>query len=200
MNAISEFDLQLLEDYLDDALSPAQVEHVARRMGDEPELALAMHELRAARVLRAAAWRALEPTAAQAAGVTRRVTNAVRRSDRSHRLWRGALVGTGVAAALAVFVTGWSLRGPAGSPVPRQIAREHKPVIIPSQPVATIRNAPAPAAAFHVALLDSHGNVIPVQKFTKADDARQFAQDLMTYEDRRQEAQQGGAMLVSDRF
>lgn len=199
MNAISEFDLQLLEDYLDDALSPAQVEHVARRLAEEPELALAMHELRAARVLRAAAWRAMLPSEAEAAEVTRRVAGAVRRDARTHRLWRGAWAGTGIAAALAVFVTGWSLRQPAGSPAPQQIAREDKPVVIRSQPVA-IRPAPAAAAAFHVALLDSRGNVIPVQKFSKADDARQFAQDLMTYEDRRQEAQQGGAMLVSDRF
>ncbi|HEY2585035.1 MAG TPA: hypothetical protein VGI81_04630 [Tepidisphaeraceae bacterium] len=198
MNAIGEFDLQLLEDYLDDALSPAQVEHVARRLADEPELALAMHELRAARVLRAATWRTLEPSEAEAADVARRVATVVRRTERMGHLWRRAWVGGGIAAAVGVFVAGWLLHGPVDSAVHQPQARETTPTPVPSPTAIAIRQ-PA-VAAFHVALLDSQGNVIPVQKFSKADDARQFAQDLMTYEDRRQEAQQGGAMLVSDRF
>jgi anti-sigma factor RsiW len=200
LNAIGEFELQLLEDYLDDALSPAQVEHVARRVSDEPEMALAMHELRAARVLRAAAWRALEPTAAHAVDVASGVTKAVRRAERIRRRRWVARVGSGIAAAVAVFVIGWLLRGPAGATAPRsqQQGRQIVPEPIGSQ-VAVVRPPPA-AAAFHVALLDSQGNVIPIQKFSKAEEARQFAQDLMTYEDRRHEARQGGAMLVSDRF
>lgn len=195
MNAISEFDLELLEDYLDDALSPIQVEHVARRLGDEPELALAMHELRAARVLRAAAWRTLEPSEAEAADVTNCVTQVVRGAERVHRLWRGAWVGGGIAAAVGVFVAGWLIHG-SGDPRPQ--ARDVQPTPLPSPAAIAVRE-PA-AAAFHVALLDSQGNVIPVQKFSKADDARQFAQDLIVFENRRQEAQQGSAMLVSDRF
>jgi anti-sigma factor RsiW len=194
LNAISEFDLELLEDYLDDALSPIQVEHVARRLGDEPELALAMHELRAARVLRAAAWRTLEPGEAEAADVTNRVTQVVRRAERAHRLWRGIWVGGGIAAAVGVFVAGWLIHGSGDLSIPRSQARDVQPA-----PTSVAVRQPA-AAAFHVALLDSQGNVIPVQKFTKADDARQFAQDLINFEDRRQEAQQGSAMLVSDRF
>lgn len=196
MNAIGEFDLELLEDYLDDALSPAQVEHVARRLADEPELALAMHELRAARVLRTAAWRGLEPGEAAAADVARCVSSFVRRTERNRSVRRGVLVGGAAAAVVALFVAGWLLRGPIGAPA-APAARELNPHAIPPQPALAVTS---PAAAFHVAVLDSQGNVIPVQKFSKADDARQFAQDLMTYEDRRQEAQQGSAMLVSDRF
>lgn len=198
MNAIGEFDLQLLEDYLDDALSPAQVEYVARRLADEPELAMAMHELRAARVLRAASWRLLEPGEAEAADVARRVSKMAHRTERVQHLWRSGWVGGAIAAAVGVFVAGWLLHGPVDSAVPRQHAHEIKAAPAPSPAAIAIR--PPAAAAFHVALLDSQGNVIPVQKFAKADDARQFAQDLMTYEDRRQEAQQGNAMLVSDRF
>ena len=42
MNSIDEFDLELLEDYLDDALSPSQVERIGQRLAEEPELARAM--------------------------------------------------------------------------------------------------------------------------------------------------------------
>jgi len=202
LNAIGEFDLELLEDYLDDALSPGQVEHVARRLTDEPELALAMHELRAARVLRAAAWRALEPGEIHAADVASGVSTAIRRAERTRRLWRGARAGAGIAAAGMVFVMGWLLRGPIGAMAlhPQQEQQAREPMPEPIGPQAVVAAQPPAAPAFHVTLLDSQGNLIPVQRFSQAEEARQFARDLMKYEDRRQEARQGGAMLVSDRF
>jgi hypothetical protein len=196
LNAIGEFDMELLEDYLDDALSPGQVEHVARRLGEEPELALAMHELRAARVLRAAAWRSLEPTEHHAAATANGVTRVVRREAWRGKAKRGAWIASAAAAALALVVIGRLMRVP-GSTAPGELS-----AVVTRQPsLVTPAIAIAPEiGAFHVALIDRDGRLTPAQKFSKADDARQFARDLLRYEDRRQQAEQGGAMLVSDHF
>jgi anti-sigma factor RsiW len=194
LNAIGEFDSELLEDYLDDALSPVQVEHVARRLAEEPELALAMHELRASRVLRAAVWRSLEPSAAGAASVAGRVAGVVRADARRRNAQRSLWAAGSAAAVAAVFVIGWSTRmsAPAIQPPSNPTVIAHV-----TQPApAAVR----PAGVYHVTLVDQHGRLLPAQKFAKADDARQFARDLLQYEDRRREAEQGGAMLVSDHF
>jgi hypothetical protein len=81
------------------------------------------------------------------------------------------------------------------------------PAIQPPSNPTVIAQVPQPAPAavrtagvYHVTLVDQHGRLLPAQKFAKADDARQFARDLLQYEDRRREAEQGGAMLVSDHF
>jgi hypothetical protein len=197
LNAIGEIDLEMLEDYLDDGLSPAQVEHVARRLAEEPELALAMHELRAARVLRAAAWRSLEPTQYQAAGIEQRVVEVVRREAWHRKAWHGAWVSTAAAASVALFAIGWLMRTPAPySPSQKipAVAATHARLL---KPAVTLTPEPGP---YHVALIDRDGRLTPAQKFSKADDARQFARDLLQYEDRRRQAEQGGAMLVSDHF
>lgn len=191
MNPIGEFDLELLEDYLDDALSAAQVQHVARRLVEEPELALAMHELRAARVLRAAVWRSMEPKAGEAADVASGVGRFVRREWRTRARRMALHVGGAVAAAVVLFVTGWLLRGPANPATPRTRAA--------SLVVNTVSRGDPPPP-FHVALIDRQGRVIPVQKFWKMDEARAFARDLMQYETRRRDAEQGSAMLISDHF
>lgn len=197
MNAIGEFDLELLEGYLDDALSPAQVEYVARRLTHEPELALAMHELRAGRVLRTVAWRSMEPTDAQTAYVVDHVAEAVRRDVRHRRARRSVWISTAIAAGVAFFVFGWVTRTPA--PAPSAPLSQH---VLPAVPGLT---KPAMATGhepglYRVALIDRDGRLMPAQKFSKADDARQFARDLLQYVDRRREAEQGGAMLVSDHF
>lgn len=196
MNAIGEFDLELLEDYLDDSLSPGQVEHVARRLGEEPELALAMHELRAGRVLRAAAWRSLEPTECHAAATARRVAQVVCRDAWHRSARRCAWISSASAAALALFAVGWMMRAPS-PPSPSGIRAV---VTTPDRVVEPVVAGAPEANLYHVALLDRDGRLTPAQKFSRADDARQFARDLLRYEDRRRQAEQGGAMLVSDHF
>lgn len=196
MNALGEFDLELLEDYLDDALSPAQVEYMARRLAQEPELALAMHELRAARVLRVAAWRSMEPTEAHAAYVSEGVWETVRKDVRRRRALRSVWISTAVAAGIGFFVAGgWMMRTPVAAPSP-QVSHVTPSIQRVTRPMATVQEA----GLYHVALIDRDGRLMPAQKFSKADDARQFARDLLQYVDRRRQAEQGGAMLVSDHF
>lgn len=192
----SELDSELLEAYLDDALSPAQVEHVAQRLLAEPELAQAMHEVRALRALRNAAWREHEPTDAEAAMSADRVAAYVRRDRRRHVAWRAVRVGAAVAAALAVFLAGWLIRGPGSSGVlagPTLAASDaaHDPSSSGSAPLG---------ARFQVAIIDNDGRVVAVQKFSRIEEARQFADDVMRMEARRRQLREGGPMLVSDRF
>jgi anti-sigma factor RsiW len=195
LNAIGELDLELLEDYLDDALSPAQVQHVAERLGTEPELALAMHELRAARAIRVASWRSLEPCETDAVKLADRIIASIRREDRLGRAWHSLRAGSIAAALVGVFVIGWLLRGHA-VPSPVQTRESVVPTVAGEHAVA-LGDLGGP---FHVALLDQEGRLVPVQKFSKADDARHFAHDLMQYEARARDAEQGSAMLVSDHF
>lgn len=197
MNAIGEFDLELLEDYLDDSLSPAHVEHVAQRLSHEPELALAMHELRASRVLRTAAWRSMEPTELQAQSIADQVAGVVRKDAWRGRARRSVWISTAVAAGIGFFVFGWITRTPS---IERQ-------AVMSRQTPSSVQRLIKPALAsgqeprlYHVALIDRDGRWTPAQEFSKADDARQFARDLLQYVDRRSDAERGGAMLVSDHF
>ena len=198
MKPIEEMDHELLEAYLDDALTPAQVQQVAQRLGAEPELAEAMHELRARRAMRLAAWRSMQPAEAQVDDVILRVARRVRRQAFGRRAFRVVRVGAAVAAAIVVFCAGWLTRGSANSGLQAHeapavgINRVH-----PTR--ATISMSPA-SGPFQVTLRDQGGQVISVQRFAAADEAREFAQNVMQFEARRAAARQGSAMLVSDRF
>lgn len=196
MNSIGEFDSELLEDYLDDALSPVQVEHVARRLAEEPELALAMHELRARRVLRAAAWRAMEPSEARSAAVAGRITAVVRRDASWQKLRRLAWGGSAAAAAVALLVVGGYTRDSMPFVESDVLHAEAPSMRGPSAPAIH----EAPTVSYRVALVDAQGRVTPVQKFSKVEQARDFAGDLVRYQARCREAERGAAMLVSDHF
>lgn len=194
MNPIPEFDLELLEAYLDDALSPGQVQHVAQRLLDEPELAVAMHDLRAQRTLRIAVWRSLDPGDHGALPIADQVARRVRRIELRRRVFRVARSGAAVAAAILVFGGGWfvghSRSDPSAEEVPGAAAVAK----------ASAVGANAAGGRFEVPLLDRAGHVIAVQKFAREDDARRFADDMLRYEARRRQVQNGGAVLVSDHF
>ena len=196
MKAIPEFDLELLEGYLDDALSPAQVQHVAQRLLAEPELAAAMHDLRAERALRTAVWRNVEPSDEEALHLAKRIRSRIRRLELRRGAMRTARVGSAVAAAILVFGGGWFLGHSGSDPSAGEV-----PVVpsVISHPSAVIRPAQV-GGNFEVPLKDQTGKVIAVQKFSSESEARQFTDDLIKYEVRRRQLQAGGAVLVSDHF
>ena len=194
MNPVEEFDLELLEAYLDDALSPEQVQHVARRLIGEPELAAAMHELRAQRALRTAAWRSLQPTDAEAEVVNRGAARMVRRHELRRIVFQSVRIGAAVAAAITVFVAGWMMRGAGSTGV---LASQTSRSESAPAPLVRISSAPGP---YQVAVMDAGGHVVEVRSFAALKEARTFAEDLVRYEARRQAARQGSAVLVSDHF
>lgn len=191
MNPIGEFDFELLEAYLDDALTAAQVQHVSQRLLAEPELAAAMHALRQDRGVRLAMWRSTEPAPDHASAVADRVASAIHKIERRRAMVWWVRIGSAAAAAVAVFVAGWIIRGSSSTSALAESGPSSRAVSI--QP--DHRNG-----AFQVVLTDAGGHVVGVQRFIRQEDATQFADDLARYQARRQAVQRGGAVLVSDRF
>lgn len=108
MNVVSDQDLELLEQYLDGALSPEETLRVEARLSDESELADALNELDDERTARAKVWSSLEPTQAQADKFAAKVRTAARRENLWGRVGHAARFGTAAAACLllGVFI-GW---------------------------------------------------------------------------------------------
>src|SRR5438034_388355 len=110
--ALSETDLELLDCYLDDALSPEDVEVLRKRLSCEPELAEAMGQVRFERDARQQFFSALEP---DKMAVDRLVDNIARSVD-SQLVWtrraRALRSVSGIAACLLVgFFGGYAFRG-----------------------------------------------------------------------------------------
>ena len=61
MNGVPDNDLELLEAWLDDALSASDVQRVGQRLASEPELAAEMARLRVERAARLAVWQSMTP-------------------------------------------------------------------------------------------------------------------------------------------
>jgi hypothetical protein len=111
VNAVPEQLLEHLEEYLDGALAPDEVERLNVRLAADPELAATLDELRAERETRALLWRANEPSPAQANAFAERVLTTARRTRREFnwgRLGRYAQFGSAAAACLLLgFFFGW---------------------------------------------------------------------------------------------
>jgi len=194
---IDDIDLGLIDAYLDDALSPEEVERFDGRLAREPELATALHAARAQRAVRGAIWQSERPTEAAADRLARRIVGEVRRRQRA-RIWGRWTRVAGVAAACLAFgfVAGWMGRGRVDVPPNAAIVP-----VSHMQSVAPTSNVSVDASGiYRVALTDDAGNVVAVQKFTKYEDARQFANDLAVYQARKREAENGRSMFTSGEF
>jgi hypothetical protein len=115
---VSEQDLELLEDYLDGALTPEESERLRARLAEQSVLAATLDELRDQRAARAVLWASLEPREDEAGRFAERVIIAARRQDRQSRVWRVGRFGTAAAACvlLGVFM-GWLGRDRAPIPL-----------------------------------------------------------------------------------
>lgn len=108
MDAVVEQDLDLLEEYLDGALTPDEVERLQFRLAAEPGLAAALAEAREQRETRAAVWNALEPSDAEVQRLVSRVAAAGRRRATWNRVQRYTRFATTAAACLLIgFFAGW---------------------------------------------------------------------------------------------
>ncbi len=174
-------DFELLENYLDGELSPAEVLRVERRLSAEPELAAALGRMGAEYEVRRAAYRSLEPDAraadALASAVGRRVRLAAGTASRRRLFHFGRLAGALAACVAISFSAGWVGRGFSAA------------------------NKQAPPArgepyVYQVALTDDHGNITAVQQFDKLEDAQAFAADLGRWQ-AEQQVKQAGAAVIS---
>jgi S1-C subfamily serine protease len=108
VNAVTEQDLDLLEEYLDGELAPDEADRVRARLTGEPQLAAALEDIRSQRDIRAALWRENEPSEGEAQAFAARVVTAARKQDNWTRIGRYARFGSAAAACLLVgFFAGW---------------------------------------------------------------------------------------------
>jgi anti-sigma factor RsiW len=200
---LTDQDLELLEAYLDDALTADEVEQVAHRLSDDPALLAALQSMRAERTVRAAVFTSLEPTPAEADAISNRIIRSVRRSRLIGIGWRASQFAAAAAASILLGLGGgWFIWG-RGHLSPSQamptVAVNNIGSVAP-QTVGDSTIANLPPGPYQVALTDEHGNVLAMQKFDRFDEAKQFANDLGQAEERRQDVQNGKAMLVADHF
>jgi hypothetical protein len=108
VNAVSEQDLDLLEEYLDEALAPDEVDALRARLGEDVNLAAALQELRREREIRAVVFAANEPSDERARQFAARVSTNARRNELRSRVLRTTRFAAAAAACLmlGVFV-GW---------------------------------------------------------------------------------------------
>jgi hypothetical protein len=170
-------DLALLESYLDNELSSAQVQSLQGRLQTDPVLSAALSRLSADFTVRQAVWSSLEGTPGEVNRMGQRVGAALRRRSLWERSKNAVRVGVAVAACLVCFLAGWIGRGQSA---------------VATTPKAAIEEP----ALYQVAITDEQGNITAVQKFDKLDDAKAFAADVGKWQ-AEQAAMQNGQPQVT---
>jgi len=170
---LSENDLELLETYLDGALSSEETAAVRERISASPELAGGLDALRVQRATRAMAWRSFEPSTEQVDRLAERLERSIGQEP-VHPMWdRVISIGRVLTAAAACIVMGIAIGRVGNTP---------GPIIAPGGgaggQVAGPGGSAAPAEVpADVILTDDTGRVF-VQRFPSAAAARQFVEDL----------------------
>lgn len=183
----SDEDVWRIEAHLDGALGPAEAEELARRLAAEPDLAALLETLRAQREVRLAAWAAGEPAPDEAQALATRAVAAAVGAERWRRSVRTARRATAVAALVMVaFAAGWTVRGKVP---PAQSAQGRA---ADSRPWAHGGGH----LSFPVALTDERGNVIAVQHFDDATQARQFADDVGRWQTAPRQRTRGAELVI----
>jgi hypothetical protein len=131
MNSVNENDLELLESYLDDELTGRELEALRQRLSSEPQLAVAIDELKSQRQMRQQFFGACEPDQMSVARLVQSVNQNVTRElawaerNRSLRSW-----GSLAACLLVGLFLGRAMRGTgqASAPAPHQTAVVSNPI------------------------------------------------------------------------
>lgn len=190
--SVNETDLEQLETYLDDELSPEEVRELDRRLATESALADQLDQLRAQRALRVSVFRAMEPSDREVESLLKRVDgNLHRQADWSKLLGRLRYIGS---AAACLFV-GFMISHAIWPTQPHDEININTGPSHVAQPVA----APAQGQIYQVVLQDENGNVIGVQNFDNINDAREFQNDVGQLQSKHRQIQ-NGIRLIRDKF
>lgn len=186
--SLSERESDLLQEYLDGEASAEDAQRVRERLAADAEWIEAGKALREGREMRAAVIGAIEPTEAEAGKLAERIIAATKRRRDRGGLNRIGRIFAAVAACVALsFGAGWLTRG--------------KQTTSPNHLAGIPQGQPATAsAAYQVTLTDAQGQVIGVQKFGSLEQAKEFAHDLRTWQERQQKMREGAAVLVEDQY
>ena len=182
MNAVNEQNLDLLEEYLDEALAPDEVDALRIRLAEDAGLAAALQELRRDRDVRSAVWAANEPSEQRARQFAARVSTTARRNDLRSRVFRTSRFAGAAAACLmlGVFV-GWLGRDRSGGdPSMAQLATTGPRVAAPVRNVAdnfvfSGPASPAPGVSITEIRYNTPRGPLPMLLVTRATNAPQGA-------------------------
>jgi anti-sigma factor RsiW len=197
--SVNDQDLELLETYLDDELSPSEQESLRRRLSSEPPLAAAMETLRDQRQMRSQWLSAAEPSGDE----IERLITSVRKSITREQLWgqRAKWIrrATAMAACLVVgIIGGYGLRGfnnTPGANYPTAIVNGQTPVSFeqqqPPEPISfnpvnvgTLSNSTG--GPYQIRIVDDAGHLLGVQRFQTADQAQQFRNQFTNWQSQHQ--------------
>jgi anti-sigma factor RsiW len=207
---MTEADVEILEMYLDDALSDQDLAAVARRLADEPVMAAELERLRGERDLRRQFFASLDPSDAAVERLLGRVDESIRRRTGWERQLKWGRWAAAAAACVALgFTTGYL--GRSSAPMSGPGVAVNTDVTQPVQQVAENtdnthgqitftgqRVAPTVPAA--VQLTDDTGRVVAVQHFESIDKAKEFANDIQTWQERQRQMQNGNVVMMGGKF
>ncbi len=190
---VNETDLEQLETYLDDELSPEEVRELDRRLATDSALADQLDELRAQRALRVSMFRAMEPNDGEVESLLKRVDgNLHRQAHWSKLLGRLRYIGSAAACLFVGFMISHAIW-------PTQPHDEINTSPNTGSHVAQPVVAPTHGQIYQVVLQDENGNVIGVQNFDNLNDAREFQNDVGQLQSKHRQIQ-NGIRLIQDSF
>jgi anti-sigma factor RsiW len=190
MTPTDDTDLQQLDGYLDDALTPEESETLRARLEADANLRDALSHLREERTLRRAHFTACEPDDATVTAFTnrlRRATTPVQPTRWLHPLRYSA-------AAAALIAVGFFTRG----------LLDHRPTTHTADTVTQVTQKKGidvqRVETYEVTLRDDAGRVVAVQRFDSIDKAREFAADLSRWQSRNERLAGARFVVTADRF
>jgi hypothetical protein len=201
--AVSETDLEILEQYLDGCIKGDDAQMLGRRLATETAFSAALQEVRAQRMVRQALWNSLDPDQTAADRLSWRIRGAVLDQEQnaarqrwSWSPWRIASIGSSAAACVVLgFLIGRIGRSGTGTPVEQPTALVSARVSgeglggtnSPGDASLTSLQQPSSSNPFHrtngvpqvmVPITNEYGQVVAWQRFDDADQAKNFEEDL----------------------
>jgi anti-sigma factor RsiW len=183
MYPIGDEDLQLLEAYLDDALGDDEVQQLRDRLAVEPAMATALKMLREERAQRQAFFASIDPTPAE----VDELVGSIKQQALRRRWFANPQKWLKPAAAMAACVLIGGLMG--------QLYSSHPGGGVTGPHVS---DSQGDQKQYIVEVRDDAGNVVAVQHFKDAREARDFRNDLNKVQHQRR--LQNGVKLVGDDF
>jgi hypothetical protein len=189
--SVNETDLEQLETYLDDELSPEEAVELDRRLATDSQLADQLAQLRAQRAVRRSLFASMEPTDAQVEALLNRVDASLhRQANWSKRLRALRYIGSAAACLLVGFMLSHTMW-------PTQ---SHDPIIPGGRAQLNPQTPTGPhGPVYQVVLQDETGNVIGVQNFDNLNEAREFQNDVGQLQSKHRQIQ-NGIRLITDQF
>jgi hypothetical protein len=190
---MTEADLEILEMYLDDALSDRDLAAVAKRIAEEPVMAAELERLRGEREMRRQIWLAMEPTDAAVERLLGRVDESIRRRTWWERQLKwGRWAGAAAACVVFGFTAGYLGRSTESPVAPTSVAQ--------NEDHGQINFVGRVAGPAQVQLTDDSGRVVAVQHFESVDKAKEFANDIQAWQERQQQMRNGNVIMTRGKF